>query len=140
MHPAQSVRWFKACKPSAAVCWFFNRAFFRVFSNGKYCILNRDNLTQSYQMKLSKKQPKKFPHFFVHFWNLDQILDILIKKMTLIGMYFQNYRLRKTWLCKCLKMLVLEDLSTSNMLNGPIHFLSFHRSTFNISLINTNNI
>ena len=33
-------------------------------------------------------------------------------------MHFGNYRLQKTWLHKCLKSLVLEDPSTSNMLNG----------------------
>ena len=32
-------------------------------------------------------------------------------------MYFQNYRLQKTWLNKSLKILVLEDPSTSN--KGP---------------------
>ena len=47
-------------------------------------------------------------------------------------MYFQNYGLRKRWLCKCLKMLVSEDVSTSNMLNGSKHCLNLHSSTFNI--------
>ena len=36
-------------------------------------------------------------------------------------MYFQNYEFRKTWLDKCLKSLVLEDLSTGNMVNVPKH-------------------
>ena len=34
-------------------------------------------------------------------------------------MYFGNYRLRRTWLNKCLKSLFPEDPSTSNMVNGP---------------------
>ena len=36
-------------------------------------------------------------------------------------MYFGNYRLLKTWLDKCLKSLVSEDPSVSEMVNGPKH-------------------
>ena len=36
-------------------------------------------------------------------------------------MNFQNYRPRKTWLDKCLKSPVWDDLSRGNMLNGPKH-------------------
>ena len=36
------------------------------------------------------------------------------------------------WLGKCLKMLVSEDFSTDNMLNGFKHCLNLHSSTFNI--------
>ena len=34
-------------------------------------------------------------------------------------MYFGSYRLRKPWLDKCLKGLVSEDPSISNMVRGP---------------------
>ena len=34
-------------------------------------------------------------------------------------MDFQNYRLQKTWLDKCLKSLVSEYPSTVDMLKGP---------------------
>ena len=54
-------------------------------TDDKYSFLNRDNLIQSTQMKLSKKQ-KPFFDFFLHFWNLYQILDIL--KITLIADVF----------------------------------------------------
>ena len=47
-------------------------------------------------------------------------------------MYFQYYILKKTWLCNSLKMLVSEDLATSNMLNCAKHCLNLHSSTFNI--------
>ena len=47
-------------------------------------------------------------------------------------MFLPNYELRKTSLGKCLKMLVSEDLSTSNMLTGLKHCLSLHSSFFNI--------
>ena len=46
-------------------------------------------------------------------------------------MYIQYYVLRKTWLCKCLNVLVSEDLLTSNMLNSAKHCLNLHSSTFN---------
>ena len=47
-------------------------------------------------------------------------------------MCFQNYGLGKKWLANCLKMLVWEDLSTSNMLNGLKHCVSLQRNYFNI--------
>ena len=46
-------------------------------------------------------------------------------------MCFRNYRLRKTWLDKCLKMSVSEDVSR-NLLNGVKHCLNLHSSTINI--------
>ena len=36
-------------------------------------------------------------------------------------MYFGNYRVRITWLDKCLESSVLEDPTASNMENGPKH-------------------
>ena len=36
-------------------------------------------------------------------------------------MYFQNYRLPKTWLDQCLKSPVSEDPTKSNMVNAPKH-------------------
>ena len=47
-------------------------------------------------------------------------------------MYFEYYRLRKTRLGKSLKILVSEELSTSNMFNGVKHSLNLHSRTFNI--------
>ena len=47
-------------------------------------------------------------------------------------MYSRHYGLRKTWLDKCLKSLVLEDLWTDNMVNGPKHLLNLNGSTFTI--------
>ena len=72
--------------------------------NVKYSLLNIDNLTQPVQMQLTKK------------------------KETLV----QYYVLRKTCLCKCLKVLVSGDLLTSNMSNGAKHCLNLNSSTFNI--------
>ena len=49
-------------------------------------------------------------------------------------MYFRYHELRKTWLGKCLKILVSEDLLTSNMLNDVKHCLILHSRTFNTSV------
>ena len=47
-------------------------------------------------------------YFFIHFWNLHKILNILWKRWASKLKYFRNYWLRKTWLqkflfrkCKC---------------------------------------
>ena len=45
-------------------------------------------------------------------------------------MYFQNYRLRKTWLDKYPKSHVSEHHSTVNMLKKPKHLRNLHDSTF----------
>ena len=50
--------------------------------------------------------------------------------MTLITFVFRNLRTPKTWLDKCLKCPVSEDLSTSNMGNVPKHNWNLHHSTF----------
>ena len=44
-------------------------------------------------------------------------------------MYNRSYGLRKTLLGKCLKMLALENLWTSKMLNGLKHCLNLHSSS-----------
>ena len=62
--------------------------------DGKYSLFNKDNLTQPIQMQLSRKE-KDFPNFFLHFWNLIQILNIFKKKMNLIAEVFPNYGIRK---------------------------------------------
>ena len=45
-------------------------------------------------------------------------------------MYFRNYQPRKTSLDKCLKTLVLEDLSTGDMVNSPKHWFNPNESAF----------
>ena len=66
----------------------------------------------------------------MHFWNLDEILDILKKNLTLTDFVFPIIRTLKTWLDKYQKNLVLEDPLTSNILNVPKHCQNLHRSTF----------
>ena len=45
-------------------------------------------------------------------------------------MYFINYGLPKTWLDQCLKSLVSEYTSKSNMVNGTKHCSHLKDSTF----------
>ena len=73
---------------------------------------------------------KTFSWFFLHFWNLDYILNILEKKMALIDFVFPKLRNLKTWLDKCLTIPVSEDPLKSNMVNGPKHCWNMHHSTF----------
>ena len=47
-------------------------------------------------------------------------------------MYFQNYRLRKMWLDKCLKSPVSEDRSKNSMEKGPKHCSNINHSTFSL--------
>ena len=95
----------------------------------KYPVLNRDNLTIPIQMQLSQKQ-KISLNFWLHFWNLDSILNILEQKMILTAFVFPKLRTLKTWLDKCLKSPVSEDASTSNMVNVPKHGSHLHHMVF----------
>ena len=45
-------------------------------------------------------------------------------------MYLRDYRLRKTWLCKCLKSRVSENRLTDNMANLSKHCCDLNDSTF----------
>ena len=55
------------CKKSLLVTWKISRLFPNTLSaDGKYSLLNRDNLTQPIQMQLSRKQ-KTFSEFFSAF-------------------------------------------------------------------------
>ena len=61
------------------------RQIFGVFVNtltaeGKYLVQDGENLQLATQMQLSQNE-KPFLHFLFHFWNLDQILTTLKKRM-----------------------------------------------------------
>ena len=47
-------------------------------------------------------------------------------------MYFLSYQLRNTWLDKCLKSPLSDDLSISNKVNGPKHCSMLNDSIFTI--------
>ena len=71
-----------------------------LFVNGltaddKCSFVNKGNLMESIHMHLSKKQKNIFWIFFVHFWSLNQILNILKKKTTLIPYVFWKLQTAK---------------------------------------------
>ena len=75
------------------------------------------------------KNKNLFRNFLLHFWNRDWISTILKKNMTLTAFVFPKLRILKTWTDKCLKSPVLEDPSTSNMVNVPKRYWNLHHST-----------
>ena len=80
-------------------------------------------------MQLSMKQ-KTFFKLFAAFFKAALIFENFETKATLIDFVFPNIRTPKTWLDKCLKSFVSEDISTSNMVNGPKNCSNLHDSTF----------
>ena len=60
--------------------------------------------------------------------------------MTLTGFGFPKLRTLKTWLDKCLKNLVLEDLLTSKMVNVQEEILKRVKSPLSCSLITAKSI
>ena len=98
-------------------------------ADGKYSLLNRDNLTQPIQMQVSQIQ-KTFSEFFFHFRNVVQILDILKRRWPSLLMYFRNYVLQKTWLDQCLKSPISEDPSKSNIVNATKHCWNLNDKNF----------
>ena len=68
------------------ICKILGLSVNTLIADDKYSPLKRENLTQPIQMQLSKK--KKFLNFFLHSWNLDQTLNILIGKIIFTGYVF----------------------------------------------------
>ena len=98
-------------------------------ADGKYHVLNIENLTIPIHMQLSQKK-KTFSQFLPAFSKFRLILNILKKKMTLTDFVFPKLRTLKTWLNKCLKSPVSEDPSTSNMVKVPKHCWKLHHRPF----------
>ena len=99
-------------------------------ADGKYSLLNRHNLTQTIQMRVSRKQ-KTFSEFFAAFlksrWNFEHVQK---NRWLSYLRYFRNCGLRKTWLHQCIKSHVSTDPSESNMVNAPKHCWNLNGSTF----------
>ena len=94
-----------------------------------YPVPNRDNLTIPIQMQLYQKK-KPFLNVLLHFWNLAEILNVSEKRVTLISFVFPILWTPKTWLDKCLKSPVLEELSARNMKVVPKRSLNLHHGKF----------
>ena len=98
-------------------------------TDGKYLVLNRDNLPIPIQIQLSQKQ-KRFSQFFAAVLKSRLNFEYIQKKMTITAFVFPKLLTLKTWLGKCLKKLLTENLSTSNMVNEPNHCWNLNHSTF----------
>ena len=82
-------------KKSLLVTWKITRLFANTMSaDGKYSLLNRDNLTQPIKMQLSRKQ-KSFSHFFSTFLKSSLNFEHFLKKLTLIADVFPKLRTQK---------------------------------------------
>ena len=119
-----------SCKKSLLLtCQILGLLVNTLAADEKYPVLNTDNLTIPIQMQLSQKE-KTFSEFFVHFWNLSEILNAFKKKRTLRAFVFPKFPTPKSWSDKCLKSLVSEDASKNKMVNAPKHCWNLYHSTF----------
>ena len=85
----------------------------------KYPLLNRENLMIPIEMQLSQKNKKTFYQFSASFLKPRLNFESFEKKMNLVAFVFPKLRTLKTWLGKCLRSPVSEDISKSNMVNVP---------------------
>ena len=92
-------------------------------SDNKFSLLKKSNLLEHFQIQLSQKRKSFSPFFFSGFSKFRFIFE---------HFDFWIYRLRNTLLNKCLKSLVSEDPSTSDMGNGQKHCWNLKDSTFTI--------
>ena len=90
-------------------------------ANSRYSLHNRDNLTESIEMQLSRKQ-KTFSEFFSAFLKASLNFNIFKeKKMTLIADIFPKLRTTKSLVRSILKKPVPRDPSERNMANATKH-------------------
>ena len=122
-----------SCKKSLLVTWNILRLFINTLSaDAKYSLLNRENLTQSIQMQVSRKQ-KTFSESFSAFLKCSLNFEHFQKKGWLSHLtYFPNYGPRKIWSHQCRKSPVSRDPSGSNMVNAPKHCSNLHGRNFTI--------
>ena len=114
------------------VTWKTLRLFVKTLTaDGKYSLLNRDNLAQPNQMYFSEKAKKNFS-IFLSFLKFTLNFEHFHKNMSLIGDAFPNYGFAKTWFSKCLKSPVLGDPSTGNFLTRSKICFNVHSSTVTI--------
>ena len=74
-------------KSLLVICKILGLSVNTLTAGEKYSLPNCHKLTQPIQMQLSKKK-KFFFNFFLHFWSLDQLQNILKKNMTLTAYVF----------------------------------------------------
>ena len=99
-------------KKSLLVICKISRLFPNTMSaDGKYSLFNGDNLTQPFQMQLSRKE-KTFSNFFCWLFEIwFKFWTFLKKRWPSLLMYFRKYGPRKTLLDQCRKTPVSRDPS-----------------------------
>ena len=93
-----------------------------------YFLCNWDNLAQPIQMKLSKKL-KRLPQFFTTFLKSTFNLEHSKKKVQQLTS-FQNFELRNTCFCKCLKSHASVHPRTVNTSKHTKHIRNMHDTSF----------
>ena len=104
-----------------AICKISNLFSNTLSSDGKYSLLDKDNLTERIQMELSQKQKQKFLICFFIFEIKFKFRTFSKKRLPSELMYFRNHGLPKTWLDQYLKSTVSEHSPKNNILNAPKH-------------------
>ena len=94
----------------------------------KYPVLNRGNLMIPIQMQLCYKQ-RTFSRFFAVFLKFRLKFEHLEKKIARTAFVVLQLGTPKTWLDKCLKSDVLEEPSTSTVVNFSKHCWNMNHST-----------
>ena len=101
-------------------------------ADGKYSVLDRDNLTQRIQILLSRKQ-QTFSRFFTSFLKSSLNFEHFEKKDDPHSWCISEMNgLPKTWLDQGLKSPVSEHPSKNNMLNAPKHCSDLKDTSFTI--------
>ena len=75
------------------------------------------------------KKESLFVDFWLYFWNVHEIYNVLKNKKTILANYYQNYCIRNRYLLKSLKGLASAHHSVINVLTGSKHCWSQHRTT-----------
>ena len=57
----------------------------RMTTDDKYCPRNMQNFQVQFEAFLFKKKKQKFSYFFLHFWNVHEIWNILTKNMSILA-------------------------------------------------------
>ena len=118
---------------SLLLIWKILRVVVNTFTaNGKYSLLNGDNLMQPIHMQLYRK-PKNFSEVFFSIFKIYiKFAKFSKKRWPSSLMYFRNYELRKAWLDNCLKSPLSQDPSTGNMVNRTKHCWNLSDKNFTI--------
>ena len=87
----------------------------------------------SYQFKSNYlKNHRLFAAFFLHFWYIYGIYNVLQKKMSVIVKYFWSYWLWKMCLFKCITGRFSENHLAGNVLTSCKNSIKVKKSTFSL--------